>query len=213
MKIIYTIVGLLGFTLAGSAQTDQQLISLGNKLYKQRQFEKAAQEYQKAAELNNKNVKAQFNMGNALYRSKKVEAAQKVFDAAAENSDDKPLKTNAYYNKGVTLSQQKKLEESIEAYKQSLRLSPEDNEARENLQKALNELKKKQDQQPSPKDDKKKNDQDKKDQKDEPQKSKSKLNEKQAEQMLNALRQEEKNIQKDLQKSKKQNSNTPGKDW
>ena len=37
--------------------------------------------------------------------------------------------------------------------------------------------------------------------------------EKQAEQMLNALRQEEKSIQKDLQKNKTKNGNTPDKDW
>ena len=41
------------------------------------------------------------------------------------------------------MSQQKKLEESIDAYKNALRQNPNDKEARENLQKALLELKKK----------------------------------------------------------------------
>ena len=41
------------------------------------------------------------------------------------------------------LTSQKKLEESIEAYKNALRYNPDDKEARENLQKALLELKKK----------------------------------------------------------------------
>ncbi len=31
--------------------------------------------------------------------------------------------------------------------------------------------------------------------------------------MLNALRQEEKSIQKDMQKNKTKNGNTPDKDW
>ena len=53
------------------------------------------------------------------------------------------LKGKAYYNKGVVLSRSKKLEESIEAYKNALRQNPDDKEARENLQKALLELKKK----------------------------------------------------------------------
>ena len=61
--------------------------------------------------------------------------------------------------RALRLSHQKKIKESIEAYKQTLRLAPEDTEARENLQKALNELKQQQQQQQKPepkKDDKKK---------------------------------------------------------
>ena len=53
------------------------------------------------------------------------------------------IKAKSYYNKGAILSSQKKLEESIEAYKNAFRQNPDDKEARENLQKALLELKKK----------------------------------------------------------------------
>ncbi len=212
MKIRLTILFGSIFSLSAFAQKDQQIIAEGNKLYKQKQFDKAAEEYLKVTDKSNENVNAQYNLGNAFYRSNKVEAAEKIFDGVAENSNAKPIKTNAFYNKGVTLSNQKKLEESIEAYKQALRLTPTDIEARENLQKALNELKKDQQQKPDPKDDKKKNN-DKKDPKEEPEKNKSSLNKKQAEQMLNALRQEEKAIQKDLQKSKNKGGGVPEKDW
>ena len=54
---------------------------------------------------------------------------------------------------------------------------------------------------------------DQKDKKEQPQKNKSNLNEKQAERMLNALRQEEKAIQKDLQKNKNRAGGIPEKDW
>ena len=54
----------------------------------------------------------------------------------------------------MILSQQKNLEESIEAYKNALRNNPDDKEARENLQKALLELRKKT---PPPKKEKKEN--------------------------------------------------------
>lgn len=207
-----TIIILLLFSAPLMAQQDQQLISLGNKLYKQQQFEKAAIEYQKAAELNNKNTKAQYNMGNAFFRSNKLDQAEKAFDAAAQNAIEDSMRSSAFYNKGVSLSQQKKLEESIGAYKNSLRINPEDEEARENLQKALNELKKDQQKQ-SPKNEDKKNEDEKDPKKDKPQQNKSKLNEKQAEQMLNALRQEEKAIQKDLQKNKAKSGSIPQKDW
>ncbi len=207
-----TIIILLLFSAKSIAQEDQQLISLGNRLYKQQQFEKAAAEYQKAAELNNKNTKAQYNMGNAFFRSNKLDQAEKAFDAAAQNALEDSMKSSAFYNKGVSLSQQKKLQESIGAYKNSLRINPEDEEARENLQKALNELKQQQQQQ-SPKNEQKKNEDQKDPKKDKPRQNKSKLNEKQAEQMLNALRQEEKAIQKDLQNNKAKNGSIPQKDW
>jgi len=209
-KIIITILLLLGFTVIGHAQKDQQLVVQGNDLYKKKQYEQAAQQYMKATDINGKNPKALYNLGNSLYKTKKTEGAQKAYDAAAETAKDPSSKSKAFYNKGVTLSGQKMLEESIQAYKQTLRLNPADEQARQNLQKALNELKK-QPPQPKPKDDKSdKNKQDKK--KSDPEKNDSKLNKKQVDQMLNSLRQEEKKLQQNIQ----QRNNTGGvntKDW
>jgi Ca-activated chloride channel family protein len=50
----------------------------------------------------------------------------KAFTEIAGNSEKGEFKANAYYNKGAVLSRQKKLEESIEAYKNTLRLNPND---------------------------------------------------------------------------------------
>jgi tetratricopeptide (TPR) repeat protein len=191
------------------AQKEDKLILEGNKLYKQKAYDKAMEAYGKAAEANPKNMKARYNLGNALFRSNQVESAEKAFDALAESAVDKEIKAQSFYNEGVTQSQQKKLPESINSYKQALRLLPDDNEARENLQKALNELKKQQQQQSAQNNQQDKN----KDQQKQPENNKSKLNEKQAEKLLNGLRQEEKNIQKDLQKSKNRATKTPEKDW
>ncbi len=54
------------------------------------------------------------------------------------------IKQQLIYNKGVSLSKQNKLEESIATYKQAVILNPGDEDAQVNLQKALLELKKKQ---------------------------------------------------------------------
>jgi tetratricopeptide (TPR) repeat protein len=199
-------------SIAGTAkaQDDQSLLIKGNELYKNRQYDEAANQYKKAADINEKNPKAQYNLGNALYRSKKNIDAQKAFDAAAESAKDEGMKSKALYNKGVTYSQEKKLMESIDAYKQTLILNPTDDEARENLQKALNELKKQPP--PQPKQDQKKQDQNKNNKQNNSPQNKSKLNQKQAERMLNALRQEEKK----LQQNKQRKTNTGGlqeKDW
>jgi Ca-activated chloride channel family protein len=214
MGKITAIILLLSSWEICHAQDEQSLLVKGNELYKKQQYDRAAEEFQKAADLNAKNPTSLFNLGNALYKSKKPEAAQKVFDDAAENATDATGKSKATYNKGVTLTRQNKLQESIDAYKQTLRLVPGDEEARQNLQKALNELKKQQQQQQQqqkPKQDKKNQDKQKQQPNNQPQNN-SKLNEKQAEQMLNALRQEEKKLQQGMQKK----NNTGGansKDW
>jgi Ca-activated chloride channel homolog len=209
-KVSWIILLLLIATVS-DAQDDQSSIIKGNQLYKNQQYDKAAAEYQKATDVNEKNTKAQYNLGDALYKSKKNAAAQKAFDAAAENAKDETFKSRAIYNKGVSLTREKKLQESIDAYKDALRLNPTDDEARDNLQKALNELKK----QPEQKQNKQNQDKNKnnnQDNKNPPPQNKSKLNQKQAERMLNTLRQEEKKLQQDQQK-KNRVSSSQDKDW
>jgi len=76
MGKIVLIITCLSAALFAKAQDDQSLVAKGNELYKKQQFDKAAEEYQKAADLNTKNAKAQYNLGDALYKSKKVEAAE-----------------------------------------------------------------------------------------------------------------------------------------
>jgi Ca-activated chloride channel family protein len=211
MGKIILLISLMAIASMAKAQEEQSLLIKGNELYKNKQYDEAASQYQKATDINEKNPKAQYNLGNALYRSKKTDAAQKAFDAASESAKDPGMKSKALYNKGVTYSQEKKLLESIDAYKQTLILNPADDEARENLQKALNELKKQPP--PQPKQDQKKQDQNKNNkQNNPPPQNKSKLNQKQAERMLNALREEEKR----LQQNKQRKANTGGlqeKDW
>ena len=128
----------------------------------------------------------------------------KVFTEVAGSAEKGELKAKAYYNKGAVLSQQKKLEESIEAYKNTLRINPDDKEARENLQKALLELKKK-----NPP--KKKEEQDKK--KKQQKQPQSKMSPKEAQQRLQLLAQKEKEVQQRIQKEKSKSGGNQTKDW
>ena len=202
-------LSLVVISLHGLGQKEQSLLYKGNELYKLQQYSLAAEQYQKAADINAKNSTTLFNLGNALYKTKNVEGAEKVYTEAAENTRQPGAKSRAYYNKGVSLSKQKKLQESITAYKQTLRLNSTDQQARENLQKALNELKK----QPPKQgggggggDDKDKQKQP------EPEKNTSKMNQKQVEDKLDMLRKEEKRLQQFVQN--KNNTGTPNsKDW
>jgi Ca-activated chloride channel family protein len=188
------------------AQPIDQDIKKGNDLYKQQQYQEAEAAYNKALAKDSSNTTAKFNRANTAYRLAKPDEAIKTFDELAVNIQDTDEKAKSYYNKGVILSNQKKLEESIEAYKNSLRQSPNDKEVRENLQKALIELNKR-----TPPPPKKENE--KKKQQQQNQKQQPKMNKKEAEQKLKLLEQKEKELQQRLQKQKSK-STTPGtKDW
>ncbi len=193
-------------SLAVKAQKAVQLIEKGNENYKKKEFLKASEEYNKAIQKDNTNAVAQFNSGNAKQQLKKYEEAGKDYKAAASGTNDPLLKSQAFYNLGLSFIKQKKLNEAIDAFKKSLRLNPEDNEARQNLQKALKEQKQQQQQNQQDKNQQKSKE---KDQKKEPQKSNLKKEE--AEKMLNNLSKDEKNLQKDIQK--KNQSGRQLKDW
>jgi Ca-activated chloride channel homolog len=195
--------------LKSVSQDTNNMIQSANELYKQQQYEKAEQAYDKVLERDHYNVTAKFNQANTYFRRSKKDDAVKAFDYLTSDGRDDNLREKAFYNKGVVLSRQEKLEESIEAYKSSLRLNPFDTLARENLQKAMLALKKKQ---PPPKkeDEKKKKDQDQKKQKQQPQ---PKMNQKEAEQRLKMMEQKEKEVLQRMQSEKSKAGNTVAKDW
>jgi Ca-activated chloride channel homolog len=186
------------------AQKENAAIREGNKLYHKGQFDKALPEYQKAIEQNPKNNIARYNLANARYRTTKYEDAEKSFDELIENTTENNYKEKSYYNKGVALSKQQKLVESIEAWKNALKLDPTDEDARFNLQKALTELKK----QSQPKEQKQQ--QQKQQQK---QKQNNKLDKKKIEQYLKSLEQKEQEVQRKIQQNRSRSVTQPEKDW
>ncbi|MBO9573665.1 MAG: tetratricopeptide repeat protein, partial [Chitinophagaceae bacterium] len=149
---------------------------------------------------------------NKLYREKKYAEAEKMYNYLADNSTDAAIKQPLIYNKGVSLSRQNKLEESIAAYKQAVILNPKDEDARVNLQKALLELKKKQPPPPEKKEDKNKK-KDKKENKDQQQQNKSNLTKKEVEQRLKALQQHEQQVQRKIQQNQTRSAGQQEKDW
>ncbi len=203
LTILFLLTSLYSFS---QSTTVEKIIQAGNEYYRQQQFAKATEQYNKAVETEPTNKTAKFNQANALYKQdKKVQAAE-IFAQVAKDATDKEVRSKAYYNKGVILSQQKNLEESIEAYKDALRNNPEDKEARENLQKALLELKKKNAQ-------KKKEDQPKKKNKEQKKQPQSKMSPKEADQRLKLLQQKEKEVQQRVQKEKTKTGGSQAKDW
>ena len=209
------------FPLTSTAQNEKALIKKGNDAYEKKEYENAITNYKQATEKSPANSTAQYNLGNALYKNKKTDEAVQAFDNAIENAESKEDKSKSFYNKGVVLQNNHKLPECIEAYKKALKLNQQDEDARQNLQKALQqqkqeEQKKDNKEQKKPKEDKKQKEKEK--QKDEeqnkqPKPQPSKLTKQDAEEKLKALLQQEKNLQDRLRKVNTATSSKPEKDW
>ena len=204
---------LLLVAMTASAQTDRQYIREGNKQFRVGQYDKAEVSYRKAVEKNPKNPQAAYNLGNALMAQKKDSAAVQQFEQATRIETNPLRKAAAYHNMGVICQTHKMYGEAIEAYKNALRLNPNDNETRYNLVLCQRQKKKQdqnQQQNQNNKDDKKKDNQkkddqkdqnkDKKDDKQQQQQQKPQMSKDNAEQLLNAAIQNEKMTQDKMKK-------------
>ena len=203
------------------AQNSNTLIQNGNYAYNKKEYDVAVDNYKKAADKEPANETAQYNLGNALYKKGDAEEALKAYDEAIKFSKSKSDQSGSWYNKGVSLQNNKKLPESIDAYKNALRLNPTDEDARFNLQKALLQQQKQQQQKDQqdkdkkkPKDDQQKDQQPQDKNKDQqPKPQPSKMTKKEAEEKLKALLQQEKNLQNKLRKVDAASPDKPEKDW
>lgn len=209
---------LLLMAMAAHAQSDRDYIRQGNKQFRAGKYAEAEVDYRKAIEKNGKNAQAVYNLGNALLAQKKDSAAIEQFQTAAKLETNQKRRSYAYHNIGVICQSHQMFGEAIEAYKEALRNNPLDDETRYNLEVCKHQQKKQQQNQQNQnqqqnndnkdkKDDKDKNkDQDKKDQQkqDKQQQQKPQMSKENAEQLLNAAMQEEKNTQQRIKKAQHQ---------
>lgn len=188
---------LLLVAVGASAQTDRQYIRMGNKQYRAGDYAKAEVSYRKALEKNGRNPQAIYNLGNALLAQQKDSAAVAEFEKASKLERSPLRKSMSYHNMGVVCQKNRLYAEAIEAYKQSLRLTPNDDETRYNLelckrqQKKQDQQKKQEQQQQQQKQDQNKDKQEKQQQ----QQQKPRMSKDNAEQLLNAAIQNEKATQ------------------
>jgi Ca-activated chloride channel family protein len=201
----------IGNSIFAQVQPENLAIKKGNEAYKNKDFAKALNAYSEVLQIKPGNAIAQFNKGNALYRTDKNEEAISAYDNASKKLSQPGEKSNAYYNKGVVLQNDKKLPECIDAYKYALKLDPANEDARQNLQKALQHQKK--EQQKKDQEKKKKDPKKEKENKAEPKPLQSRITRQDAIEKLKALMEQEKNLQDKLHKVNPASVSKPEKDW
>jgi len=158
------------FTLSVFAQNDRKVNRQGVKAYEDGNYSEAEVQFRKAGDLNQESFEADFNTGTAMYGQEKFEETVKQYEGLVEHSEDPKTRASVWHNIGNSYLEAGQYAPSIEAYKNSLRNNPADNDTKYNLAYAKQKLEeqkqqeKDQDKQDQDKKDQDKKDQDKKDQ-------------------------------------------------
>jgi Ca-activated chloride channel family protein len=204
------------------AQNDRSLIRQGNRAARSNALTEAETAYRKAISANRENSQAIYNLAIVQLAQSKTKEAMKSFRQAAELEKVPRRKAKSYHNIGTIYQNQRQYQPAIEAYKEALRLDPENFKTRYNLalcKKLLkndnknnnknnknNKKNKKKDQNKDKQKDQNKNkNKNKNDQnKSQNQQNQPKMSKQNAEQLLNAAIQQEKATKQRMNKSMSQ---------
>jgi Ca-activated chloride channel family protein len=190
-------------------ESPQLSYNIGNVNYQQEKYEDALEKYYRALSVDEPENQAAtyYNMGNTLYRSGKypeaIQAYQKCLDI---NPDDEDAKYNIEFVR-------KKMKEMLdkEAQRQQKQQQQQQEQQRDQKsqeQKQNQQQEEKQQQQAQPQDQ-----QEKQEQKQEQMQPKEGMTKEDAERILNALKDDEKDIQKKQKRVPQTSGRKGGKDW
>lgn len=233
------IILLLLTAISVSAQkAERDYIRKGNRAYKDSTYVNAEVNYRKAIDVNPKSAISMYNLGNTLMQQNKLQEAMEQFVAATKMEKDKGNLAQIYHNMGVIFHSGKDYAKAVEAYKESLRNNPKDNETRYNLalaQKMLKDQEQNQQNQDQNQDQNQNQNQDKKEQEKEqdkdkqdqnqqdqqnqdqqpqpPQPQENQMSKENAEQLLKSVMQDEKDVQDKVKKQQVIQGGRLEKDW
>lgn len=234
-KSIVCVAVLLSGNMLSSAfaqKAERKHVREGNELYKTEKYTEAEVAYRKSLDVNPRSIEGTYNLGNSLYKQDKLKEAAEQYQLLAgqeakmkETPEGKARLAEIYHNMGNISMKGKDYAQSVEAYKQSLRLNPKDDETRYNLalaQKLLSDQQN-EDQSQDQKNEEKQEDKENKENKDqqqqqqqqkpddqkqnktqEEQQQNEQMSQDNAQQMLDAFLQDEKDTQEKVKKAQQQ---------
>ncbi|MFZ1291793.1 MAG: tetratricopeptide repeat protein [Melioribacteraceae bacterium] len=233
---------ILGIILSFStafAQSTRGLVNEGVDAYEENKYADAETNFKKGIESDVESFESRFNLGDAVYKQGRFEESVEEFKNSFVLAKTDEDKAKIFHNIGNSLLKAKKLKESIGAYREALKLNPNDMETKYNLSYAIKQMQdqqnnqqnqndqnqdqqnkdqqQNQDQQDQNKDqqdqkqnqDQKKDEQQNQQQKPEP---KDEISKDEAQRILDALKNNEAELQKKMREQKIKKTNVE-KDW
>lgn len=107
--------------------------------YRDGEYDKAIQLYSNMLADKSDDTNLKFNLGSSFYKKGTFNAAKSGFKDALD-ADDNYTKSRAHYNLGNTYFKLNKPEESLQAFKNAMKLNPEDEDAKFNYEFVKNLL-------------------------------------------------------------------------
>ena len=208
------------------AQSARDFVRLGNRAYRAGQYDKAETCYLKSI-AKEPSFEAYYNLGNAYVMQQKDSTAFENYKRADSIGTSDPLrKAHNFHNMGNIWDAQGMgamrqqdgnavgaFQNAVNFYKSSLRCNPADNETRYNLAMAQHQLKKSQDQQKNGGNNQQQQQQDKQKQQQQQQDQQKKDEEQKKEQLLNSAQQDERGVQRKVNKKQNFQRRNLEKDW
>ena len=236
-KLVCIIILILSALSAFGQKAD---LRRGNREFKKKEYAKADISYRKALMQDTASVAAHYNLANNLYRQENYDEAAKQLDAVQLTASEETFASDYYFNRGDVAVAKEDWQTAVNMFKEALRRSPEDLDAKENYLYARNKLQEQQQQQQQQNQDQNQDqnqnqnqdqnqdqnkDQDQqnqnqnqdnqKDQQQQPQGQQPQISPQQAQQMLQAIQEKEKQTQEkvDEKKAEALKSRQKEKNW
>ena len=181
--------------------------------YRNKKYKSAQEYYDSILSDDSNNLEALFGKGSSLFMQDSLKTAQSSFNATLSLSENQ-LKSKALYNLGNISFKNQKLDEALSFYRKALELNPEDDEARYNYEFIKYQKNPPEDKDEEKKDEEKKDDEKKDEENEEeeqPRDEKKSQDLKKAESILDAIKNDEKVMQK--QQIKRAKTRKLLKDW
>ena len=112
----------------------------GNRQFRKGEYAAADISYRKALMKDTSSVAAHYNLAGNLYRQQNMEEAAKQLEAVQLTAGEEAFAADYYYNRGDVAIAQEDWQTAVNMFKECLRRSPADLDAKENYIYARNKL-------------------------------------------------------------------------
>jgi Ca-activated chloride channel family protein len=136
-SIIYGLALLAGIACLGLAYHQYQyiqLITAGNRAVTENRFDTQAYDQASRFWLASEDL-LHFNQGLLAYKAQHFPRAATYFRQVSQRTDRPELRTKTLYNLGIVMLELQEAEAAAELFKEALRLDPQDQEAKFNLER------------------------------------------------------------------------------
>lgn len=146
VTILLVLIASATITAQESTKKERNYIRSGNSYYNDKRYADAEVQYRKALEENPTSEVGQFNLASSLIRQSgaadpnngknPIEEAKRIMTNLAQGAQNKSVKEHSFYNLGNMAFNVQDYQQSIEMYKNALRVNPDNDKARQNLRLA-----------------------------------------------------------------------------